>query len=128
MSEASNKVKPQHNGDMIDGDEAENQMMTWPKEVLRRVNALKNIQLKMIDQETKFYEELHLLECRYAKMYETFYDQRDKIINAEYEPTDDEAKFALDVADELADELKDKAKIDEAKDTDMSEAVKGSPR
>lgn len=119
-----------HNGDLEqmteEGDE--NMMITLPKEVMRRVNALKNIQLKMVDVETKFYEELHLLECKYAKMYEGFYQQREKIVNGEHEPSEEEAKFALDSADELADQLKDKAKLDEQKDanSESEDPVKGS--
>lgn len=121
-----------HNGGDLeqmggDDDDADNPMIPLPKEVLRRVNALKNIQLKMVNKETEFYEELHLLECKYAKIYEELYESRKKIVNGEYEPTDEEAKFALDAADELANELKDKANLDEDKKNDAAEEpVKGN--
>lgn len=88
----------QHNGafeEATTDDEADN-MIALPKEVVRRVNALKNIQLKMVDIETKFYEELHLLECKYSKMYDEYYGQREKIVNGEYEPNEEEGKFVLE--------------------------------
>ena len=56
-----------------------------------------------------------MLSGRYAKLYEEFYTQRDKIVAGEYEPTDAEAKFVLDAetaVDALADELKDKASLE----------------
>ena len=55
----------------------------------------------MLDVESKFYDELHELECKYAKLYEPFYEKRKKIVTGEYEPTETEGKWALD---ELEDE------------------------
>lgn len=113
----------EHDNQMDD----EQQVLSLPKEVMRRVNALKNIQLKMVDVETKFYEELHLLECKYTKMYEGFYEQRDKIVSGSYEPNDEEAKFALDSAEELAEQQKEQEKLDESKKDEKSaeEIAKG---
>jgi len=55
-----------------------------------KINALKNNQVKLINIESKFYEELHSLECRYAKMYAPLLESRSKIVSGEYEPTGDE--------------------------------------
>ncbi len=40
-----------------------------PAIVKKRVNALKNLQLQVTNLEAKFYEEVHLLECKYNKLY-----------------------------------------------------------
>lgn len=98
--------------------------ISLPIEVVKRVNALKNIQLKMVDIETKFYDELHRLECRYAAMFDPLYAQRELIVNGNYEPTSEEGKWALD--EELADDLEKKAVITEA-DTASDTSVKGIP-
>ncbi len=71
----------------------DNPALNLPRPIINRVNALKNIQLKMVNIETKFYEELHQLECKYSQMFEPLYDQRLKIVNGEYEPTSEEMKW-----------------------------------
>lgn len=64
-----------------------------PVVIKRRINALRNIQTQMVDVEAKLFEELHQLECKYASLYEPFYDRREKIVSGAHEPTDDEAKW-----------------------------------
>lgn len=64
--------------------------------LLKRINALKNVQLQMVEIESKFYEELHQLECKYAHMYEPLFEKRRQIVVGEHEPTEEEAKWALD--------------------------------
>jgi len=98
--------------------------ISLPKEVVQRVNALKNIQLKMVNIETKFYEELHHLECKYAQMYDPLYEQRDKIITGAHEPSEEEGKWALD--EDLAKEMEKKATITETVDS-VETTVKGIP-
>lgn len=73
-----------------------------PECVRRRVNALKNIQVECAKLEGKFYEEAHQLEMKYAELYKPFYDKRDQIINASYEPTDEESKWVEPGLDEEA--------------------------
>ncbi|CAF0752572.1 unnamed protein product [Brachionus calyciflorus] len=99
--------------------------ISLPKEVVKRVNALKNIQLKMVNIETKFYEELHHLECRYAAMYEPLYEEREKIVTGVHEPSEEEGKWALD--EELAKDLEKKATITEAPESPEAADVKGIP-
>ena len=83
-----------------------------------KVNALKNIQLKIVGIEEKFYEELHQLECKYAKFYEPLFEQREKIISGEYEPTAEEGVWALDTTDtaESKEEKDDSGNGNEIKD------------
>lgn len=76
------------------------QLTTYSVPITRRVNALKNEQVKLLELESKFFEELHELECKYAKLYDPIFEKRRKIVIGELEPTEDEAKWALDEADE----------------------------
>uniref|UniRef100_A0A8C5PFP6 Nucleosome assembly protein 1-like 1 n=1 Tax=Leptobrachium leishanense TaxID=445787 RepID=A0A8C5PFP6_9ANUR len=63
-----------------------------PKVVKRRVNALKNLQVKCAQIEARFYEEVH--EC--------------DIVNATYEPTEEECEWKVDDDEEISDEMKEK--------------------
>lgn len=104
-----------------------------PTEVIKRINALKNIQVSMIDIETNFYDELHKLECKYAHMMEPLLNQREKIVNGQYEPTEAECEWHVDDLTgskqlALADEFKNKAKISEAEsEKSATELAKGVP-
>lgn len=89
-----------------------------PLAVMKRVNALKNVQLKMLDVESKFYEDLHLLECKYAQLFEPLYEKRKQVITGEYEPTEDEGKWVLD------DDLDITANSEDKKSEIQSELVK----
>ena len=46
-----------------------------PRVVKRRVNALKNLQVKCAQIEAKFYEEVHDLERKYAVLYQPLFDK-----------------------------------------------------
>lgn len=83
--------------------------------VKRRVNALKNLQVKCAQIEAKFYEEVHDLERKYAVLYQPLFDKRFEIINAIYEPTEEECEWKPDEEDEISEELKEKAKIEDEK-------------
>ena len=73
-----------------------------PKVVKRRVNALKNLQVKCAQIEAKFYEEVHDLERKYAVLYQPLFDKRFEIINAIYEPTEEECEWKPDEEDEVS--------------------------
>merc|ERR1719266_3204587 len=101
-----------------------------PAPVKRRLKALKKIQLESTKIEAKFYEEVHKLECKYHEMYKPLYDQRDKITKGDYEPNDDECEWPSDEEDdELAGDMKDKAKLEDekAKKEKEEKDVKGVP-
>lgn len=121
-----------HNDSLLDNQLAA--PLDLPTEVIKRINALKNIQVNMIDIETKFYDELHKLECKYAHMLEPLLNQREKIVNGGYEPTESECEWLVDDLTggkqlALADELKAKAKISENGEAAAEEAsvAKGVP-
>lgn len=97
-----------------------------PAPVKRRLKALKKIQLESTKIEAKFYEEVHKLECKYHEMYKPLYEKRGKITKGEHEPNDDECDWPSDEEDEeLAGDMKDKAKLEEEKNKDQD--AKGVP-
>ncbi|KAI2567110.1 NAP1L1 isoform 14, partial [Pan troglodytes] len=105
-----------------------------PRVVKRRVNALKNLQVKCAQIEAKFYEEVHDLERKYAVLYQPLFDKRFEIINAIYEPTEEECEWKPDEEDEISvstnfilEELKEKAKIEDEKKDEEKEDPKGIP-
>ncbi|NXF44775.1 NP1L1 protein, partial [Oceanites oceanicus] len=98
-----------------------------PKVVKRRVNALKNLQVQCAQIEAKFYEEVHELERKYAALYQPLFDKRSEIINAIYEPTEEECEWKADVEEEISEEMKEKAKLEEEKKDEEKEDPKGIP-
>ncbi|KAI4575124.1 hypothetical protein MJG53_003055 [Ovis ammon polii x Ovis aries] len=98
-----------------------------PRVVKSRVNALKNLQVKCAQIQVKFYEEVHDLERKYAVLYQPLFDKRFEIINAIYEPTEEECEWKPDEEDEISEELKEKAKIEDEKKGEEKEDPKGIP-
>uniref|UniRef100_A0A2K6UP98 Nucleosome assembly protein 1 like 1 n=1 Tax=Saimiri boliviensis boliviensis TaxID=39432 RepID=A0A2K6UP98_SAIBB len=77
-----------------------------PMVVKRRVDALKNLQVKCAQIEAKFYEEAHDLQRKYPVPCWPLFDKRFEIINAIYEPMEEECEWKPD-EDEIS-ELKEK--------------------
>jgi hypothetical protein len=50
-------------------------LFSLPAEVVRRVNALRNIQAEHHKIEASFFEEVHALECRYISKYQPLYEK-----------------------------------------------------
>uniref|UniRef100_A0A2I3GGG4 Nucleosome assembly protein 1 like 1 n=1 Tax=Nomascus leucogenys TaxID=61853 RepID=A0A2I3GGG4_NOMLE len=71
-----------------------------------------------------FYSQLSLL---YAVLYQPLFDKRFEIINAIYEPTEEECEWKPDEEDEISEELKEKAKIEEEKKDEEKEEPIGIP-
>ncbi|XP_069079117.1 nucleosome assembly protein 1-like 4 isoform X2 [Pleurodeles waltl] len=88
---------------------------TLPKAVKRRINALKQLQVKCAHIEAKFYEEVHELERKYATLYQPLLEKRREVVNGDVEPTDEECEWHSETEDEekLAESLKTKASITE---------------
>ncbi|CAF4656072.1 unnamed protein product [Rotaria sp. Silwood1] len=102
------------------GDDAGSFLVgSLPPEVVRRVNALRNLQVEHHKIEAKFFEEVHALECRYLNKYQPLYEKRVNIVKGIYEPTDAEAKCAFD-EDEHDEEAK-KAETGEKTDEQKKE-------
>lgn len=92
-----------------------------PECVKRRIHALKNIQVECCKLEGKFYEEAHQLEMKYAELFKPLYEKRNEIINAKYEPTDEEAKWVEPGLGEEDEEAKDKEEKEEKTEEEKQE-------
>ncbi|KAJ0029701.1 hypothetical protein NQD34_004698 [Periophthalmus magnuspinnatus] len=101
-----------------------------PKAVKRRVHALKRLQVQCANIEAKFYEEVHELERKYSALYQPLFDKRRDIVTGTVEPTDEECEWQSDrdEEDELAEDIKEKATIEDAKKEETpQEDQKGIP-
>ncbi|CAG5131120.1 unnamed protein product, partial [Candidula unifasciata] len=115
-----------------------------PKEVKRRIKALKKLQNEIINIESEFYKEVNALELKYAPKYSKIFEKRKDILNAKREPTDEECDWPSDEEEDEKDEeaklapesqqgeLKDKATVEGTKEAGgdaekKQEEVKGIP-
>jgi len=101
---------------------------TLPQCIKNRINALKNVQVECAHLEGKFYEEAHQLEMKYAELFKPLYDKRMDIVNALYEPTEEETKWVepgLDEDEEKAEEEEKSTEKNEEKSEDekMADSV-----
>ena len=67
-----------------------------PAPVKRRVKALKKLQMERVKLESKFYEELHHLEAKYAPKFAPLDERRSNIAGGDVEPTDSECDWKSD--------------------------------
>ena len=109
-------------------------IQSLPAPVKKRLKALKKIQFESTKIEAQFYQEVHLLECKYHKTFEPLYNKRSTIIKGEYEPKDEECEWPSESEDEdetaLAQEVNEKAKLTEEEKKAQEEKdkdVKGVP-
>jgi len=70
-----------------------------PPVMLGRVNALRNLQLLSIKEETEYYREVHLLDAKFQPKLDEIYQQRTKVIRGEHEPSGAELEW-LDAVEE----------------------------
>ena len=61
-----------------------------PKDILRRVKALKNIQLENVKHEIEYYKKIHHLDLEFKKIFDANNERRKRIYLGQYEPTDSE--------------------------------------
>ncbi|CAF1646789.1 unnamed protein product [Adineta ricciae] len=94
-----------------------------PADVVRRVNALRNLQVEHHKIEAGFFEEVHALECRYLSKYQPLYEKRLNIVKGAYEPTEAEVKCAFD-GDEADEEAKKAEETGEKSDEQKKEEEK----
>merc|ERR1712168_842417 len=117
---------------------------TLPQCIKNRLNALKNLQVECAKIEGKFYEEAHELEMKYAELFKPLYEKRTAIVNATYEPTDEEivwvepgeeedeekeVKTEVEKKDEKKEDKSEEEKIadDVAEKLKLDENTKGIP-
>ena len=75
-------------------------IQSLPAPVKKRLKALKKIQFESTKIEAQFYEEVHLLECKYHQKFEPLYAKRSTITKGEYEPNEDECEWPSESEDE----------------------------
>jgi len=78
-----------------------------PAPVRRRVKALKKLQFERVTLESKFYEELHQLEAKYAPKFAPLDERRANIASGEVEPTDSECEWKSDTEEGAEDQAAD---------------------
>jgi len=93
-------LKPEDLKALLKGKIAEGMHQNASPYVQKRINALKHVQVKMLETEANFYDELHELELKYAKIYEPMYEKRRTIVSGEYTPTQEESEWTLDEQEE----------------------------
>ncbi|VCW49791.1 unnamed protein product [Gulo gulo] len=82
-------------GYLLDTDFVE----SLPLKVKYRVLALKKLQTRVANLESKFLREFHGIERKFAEMYQPLLEKRRQIINAIYEPTKEECEYKSDSED-----------------------------
>ncbi len=76
---------------------------------MRRIRALKKLQLESTRLEAQFYIEVQKLESKYLALNQPLFEKRRDIISGSHEPTDEEAHWSEDEDDEEEDVLAIKA-------------------
>lgn len=115
-------------GSMVGGSSG--YIQSLPKVVKRRLKALKKLQNDMVKIESKFYEEVHELECKYAVQYRPLYEKRRDVVTGGIEPTDEDCDWPSDDEEEveLSNEMSKVAiedgKKEENKDAENKDAEK----
>lgn len=114
-------------------------IQSLPKEVKRRIKALKKLQNEIITVEADFYKEVNALEIKYSSKYTSLFEKRTEVVSATREPTDSDCDWPSDEEEEdedkdeegkLAAALKDKATVegeDGDKEKKPEEETKGVP-
>jgi len=112
-------------------------IQSLPKEVKRRIKALKKLQNEIISVEADFYKEVNELELKYAPKYTELFEKRKEVISAMREPTDEECEWPSDEEEEEKDEeaklapdsqqadLKEKAAVEDCNKAPTDDCEKG---
>merc|ERR1719494_592493 len=95
---------------------------TLPQCIKNRLNALKNLQVECAKIEGKFYEEAHELEMKYAELFKPLYEKRTAIVNATYEPTDEEIVW-VEPGEEEDEEKEVKTEVEKKDDKSEEEKI-----
>ncbi|XP_049729261.1 nucleosome assembly protein 1-like 2 [Elephas maximus indicus] len=94
-------------GYLLDTDFVE----SLPVKVKYRVLALKKLQTRVANLESKFLREFHGIERKFAEMYQPLLEKRRQIINGIYEPTEEECEYKSDSGGYNDDEIYDEEEM-----------------
>jgi len=75
-----------------------------PKCVKDRVKALKKLQFGVLKSEAEYYREVHQLDLKYQRIYDSINAEREKVVNGQHEPSGDEIDWPSDAEDEDAED------------------------
>lgn len=97
------------------------------KPIKKRVFGLKSIQQQQMKLEAEFQKELLNLEKQFFKKYEPLYERRSKIINGDYEPTNEEIEEgeALEEEEKGDDMIKEEDEMDEDEQSNEEKGIPG---
>uniref|UniRef100_A0A6I8NZB7 Nucleosome assembly protein 1 like 4 n=1 Tax=Ornithorhynchus anatinus TaxID=9258 RepID=A0A6I8NZB7_ORNAN len=103
--------------------------VSLPRAVKRRIDALKQLQVKCAHIEARFYEEVHDLERKYAAFYQPLFDKRRDFVTGDVEPTDAESEWHSEGEEEekLAGQLKSSVVITDQEPPAEEPNPKGIP-
>ncbi|CAF1646691.1 unnamed protein product, partial [Didymodactylos carnosus] len=73
-----------------------NSINSYSSNILKHLNALKNLQIIYNQLEGKYLNDVNNLEYEYFQQYTKYFSLRSSIINGQYEPTDDECRLMTD--------------------------------
>ncbi|CAO2623429.1 Nucleosome assembly protein 1-like 2 [Lemmus lemmus] len=110
-------------GYLLDTDFVE----SLPVKVKYRVLALKKLQTRAAHLESKFLKEFHDIERKFAEMYQPLLEKRRQIINAVYEPTEEECEYKSDYDDDDEEEEEDESTGATGGEESNEEDPKGIP-
>ncbi|KAI0988515.1 hypothetical protein GJ496_004468 [Pomphorhynchus laevis] len=100
-----------------------------PKNILGRINALRNLQLQSIKIESELCNKVFHLEQEFAAKLKPLLSKREKIVNGTYDPSDKECKCEVNLPDDclLSKEEVVNANTWMSGSGDSSEPTKGIP-
>jgi len=102
-----------------------------PVVVKNRVKALKKLQFDTINAEAEYYKEVHALDVKYQKLYDTINIKRNSVINGEHEPAGAEIDWPSDEEEEEADKKPEDKLVNGIENItlkDYNEDTKGIPK
>jgi len=103
-----------------------------PIVVKNRVKALKKLQFDTINAEAEYYKEVHALDVKYQKLYDTINVKRTGVIKGDHEPAGAEIDWPSDEEEEDTDKKKPEEElansIEKMTLKDYNENTKGIPK
>jgi len=97
-----------------------------PKVVKDRVKALKKLQHGVLKAEAEYYKEVHQLDLKYQRVYDSINEQRQKVIAGQHEPAGDDIDWPSDEEEE--DEEKITNGVGDINIAGYDENTKGIPK
>ncbi|KAL7079595.1 hypothetical protein ACQ4LE_001523 [Meloidogyne hapla] len=102
--------------DVVDNEESSfaPHLSEMSRPVIKRVRALKKLQLESLQIETEFYQKVYDLEKQFQPLFDAVNEKRRAIVVGEHEPADDEADIPLlhGVTQETLEKIENEAPVE----------------